>query len=94
MAEIGVEREAHARTIAFGIVTAFIIRNMSMGAAIAVGVMLAIVLYFFVFYAMTPVWPWFANGRGWVAIVSHIAFGAVVAWWYKARAHRAEEHRA
>lgn len=83
-----------ALSIVFGIVTAFIVRNMSTGPAIAVGVVLALLLYVFVFYVMTPVWPWFANGRGWVAIVSHIAFGAVVAWWYKARAEPAEERRA
>lgn len=80
-------------SIAFGIVTAFIVRSMSMGAAIGVGIVLALLLYVVVFYLMTPVWPWFANGRGWVAIVAHIAFGAVVAWWYRARANPVEERR-
>lgn len=82
-----------ALSIAFGIATAFIIRTMSLGPAIAVGIVLALLLYVFVFYLMTPVWPWFASGRGWIAIVAHIAFGAVVAWWYRARANPREEHR-
>jgi uncharacterized membrane protein YagU involved in acid resistance len=81
-----------ALSIAFGIVTAFIVRNMGMGAAILVGIVLALLLYVFVFYLMTPVWPWFANARNWVSIFVHVVFGAVVAWWYKARAHPAQEH--
>lgn len=81
-----------ALSIAFGIVTAFIVRNMGTGAAIGVGIVLALLLYVFVFYLMTPVWPWFANARNWVSIFAHVVFGAVVAWWYKARAHPAEEH--
>lgn len=80
-------------SIAFGIVTAFIVRTLSMGPAIGVGIVLALLLYVFVFYLMAPVWPWFANGRGWVAIVAHVAFGAVAAWWYRARAHPSEERR-
>ncbi len=78
-------------SIAFGIATAFIVRNMSTGAAIGVGIVLAMLLYFFVFYLMTPVWPWFANARNWISIFAHVMFGAVVAWWYKARANRVEE---
>ena len=79
-------------SIAFGIATAFIVRNLGMGAAIAVGIVLALLLYAFVFYVMTPVWPWFANARNWVSIFVHIVFGALVAWWYKARANRVDEH--
>lgn len=81
-----------ALSIGFGIVTAFIVRNMGTGAAILVGIVLAMLLYFFVFYVMTPVWPWFANARNWVSIFAHVMFGAAVAWWYRARAHRAQEH--
>lgn len=80
-----------ALSIAFGIATAFIVRNLGMGAAVLVGIVLAMLLYFFVFYGMTPVWPWFANARNWVSIFAHVMFGAVVAWWYKARANPVEE---
>ncbi|MDQ3389596.1 MAG: hypothetical protein M3483_08845 [Gemmatimonadota bacterium] len=80
-------------SITFGIVTAFIVRNLSTGAAVLVGIVLAVLLYVLVFYLMTPVWPWFANARGWVSIVAHIAFGAVVGWWYRARAKSLDEHR-
>lgn len=80
-----------ATSILSGIVAAFAIRNLSTGAAIAVGIVLALLLYVFVFYLMTPVWPWFAGARGWIGILTHIVFGATVAWWYKTRANRAEE---
>lgn len=67
---------------------------MSMlGAAIGVGIVAALLLYAFVFYVMTSVaWPWFANGRNWVNIVTHVVFGAIVAWWYKARPHAGHVH--
>jgi uncharacterized membrane protein YagU involved in acid resistance len=79
-----------ATSILFAIVVALIIRSLGMGAAIAVGVVAALLLHVFVAYLMTPVWPWF-KGANWLSIVVHIVFGALVAWWYKARAHPAEE---
>lgn len=84
-----------ATSILFAIVVAFIIRNLTMGPAVAVGIVAALLLYAFVFYIMTGgPWPWFANGRNWVNIMTHVVFGLIVAWWYKARSHPAEEHRA
>jgi uncharacterized membrane protein YagU involved in acid resistance len=81
-----------ATSILFAIVVAFIIRGLGMGAAIGVGIVAALLLYVFVFYLMTAgPWPWFANARNWVNIFAHIVFGGMVAWWYKARAHPAEE---
>ena len=82
-----------ATSILFAIVTAFLIRNLGMGAAVVVGIVAALLLYAFVFYVMTPVWPWFANARNWVSIFVHIVFGALVAWWYKARAKPSDERR-
>ncbi|MDQ3555788.1 MAG: hypothetical protein M3409_03290 [Gemmatimonadota bacterium] len=81
-----------ALSTAFGIATAFIVRNRGMGAAVLVGIVLAMLLYFIVFYGMTPVCPWFANARNWVSVFSHVVFGAVVAWWYKARTDPVEAH--
>lgn len=75
-------------------VVAFIIRKMTLGPAIAVGIVAALLLYGFVFYGMTSgPWPWFANARNWLSVMTHIVFGLVVAWWYKSRSHPAEEHR-
>lgn len=80
-------------SILFAIAVAFIIRILGPGAAIGVGIVVALLLYGFVFYVMTGgPWPWFANGRNWVNVLTHIVFGAIVAWWYKARAKPAQEH--
>lgn len=76
-----------ATSIMFGIVVAFLIRNLATGAAIVVAITAALLLYGFVFYIMTAgPWPWFAMGRNWVNIMTHIVFGAIVGWWYKRRA--------
>jgi hypothetical protein len=76
------------------IVIAFVIRNLSTGTAILVAALLGVALYFLVFYLLTPVFPWFAMARGWMQIVFHLIFGAIVGWWYKARARPRERHGA
>lgn len=82
-----------ATSIAFAVVVALIIRRMNMGPAVVVGIVAALLLYAFVFYVMTGIaWPWFENGRNWMNIVTHIVFGGIVAWWYKARAHAGHMH--
>ncbi len=74
-------------SLLFAVVVAFIIREMTDGMAIGIGIAIALLLYALVFYGMAAgPWPWFANGRNWVNILTHIAFGMIVAWWYKARA--------
>ncbi len=76
-------------SILFAVVVAHLIRQMTVGTAVAVGIVAALLLYGFVFYIMTSgPWPWFVNGRNWINIVVHIIFGAIVGWWYKTRAHR------
>lgn len=82
-------------SILFAVGVAFIIRDITEGPAIAIGIGAGCLLYVFVFYVMTAgPWPWFENGRNWVNIMTHIVFGAIVAWWYKARAHPEEHSRA
>ncbi|MGH7447833.1 MAG: hypothetical protein ACREK1_05460 [Longimicrobiales bacterium] len=82
-----------ATSILFAVVVSYIIRRMPMGAAIALGIVAALLLYGFVFYVMAAgPWPWFAMGRNWVNIMTHVVFGAIVAWWYKARAHAGHVH--
>lgn len=82
-----------ATSILFAVVVSYVIRRMPTGAAIALGIMAALLLYGFVFHVMTAVaWPWFANGRNWVNIVTHVVFGAIVSWWYKTRAQAGHVH--
>ena len=82
-----------ATSILFAIVTTFLIRNLGTGAAVLVAIVMALLLYVFVFYVMTPIWPWFSNARNWVSIFAHIVFGTIVGWWYKARAKPSDVHR-
>lgn len=89
MAAMGV----HAFTsIVSAIVIAFVIQRLSTGTAILVAALLGVALYLLVFYALTPVFPWFAMARGWMQIAFHLIFGALVGWWYKTRAKPAHEH--
>lgn len=82
-----------AASILFAVAVALIIRRLSIGAAIAFSIVAALLLYGFVFYVMTSgPWPWFADGRNWVNVLTHIVFGAIVGWWYKARAHAGHVH--
>lgn len=76
-------------SILFALVMALVIRNLSTGVAIFVAMALSLVLYGIVFYLMTPVFPWFAEGRGWIAILMHLILAVVAAWTYRALADRA-----
>lgn len=55
---------------------------------ILVGALFGLVMYFIGFYLMTAVFPWFAMARGWITLLSHLVFGAVLAWMYLPRTHR------
>lgn len=62
-----------------GIVWALLGGRFGLGLALLVGAVFGLVVYAVNFYGMTAVFPWFAMARGWVAIVSHAAFGLVLA---------------
>jgi hypothetical protein len=64
--------------------------GLDTGKAVLVGAVFGLVVYFVNFYGFTAIWPWFAQARNWVSILSHIAFGVVLAWTYKAIAHRSD----
>lgn len=50
--------------------------------ALVLGVLFGIAFYFFAFYAMTTVWPWFAMARGMISIAGHMLFGLALGWVY------------
>lgn len=76
-----------ALSVAFAVPLAFVVQRMGMGAALAVGAVFGIVLYFVNFYGFTALFPWFAMARNWVSIFAHAVFGLVAAWAYKRWAH-------
>lgn len=56
--------------------------NQSNTMLVILGAVFGLVVYVVTFYGFTAAFfPWFEMARGWIAIVSHLAFGAVLGWW-------------
>lgn len=63
--------------------------NMTTGTAALLGAAFGLVIYAVNFYAVAPaLFPWFEQARTWITIVSHIAFGLLLGWSYRALADR------
>jgi hypothetical protein len=56
--------------------------DLEIGMSIVAGAVFGLILYVVNFYAFTGLFPWFADARGWIGIISHAVFGAVLAWTY------------
>ncbi|MEX2336724.1 MAG: hypothetical protein WD555_05590 [Fulvivirga sp.] len=69
-------------SVIYAVILAMIINRMSLGLAIVTGAGFGLVLYLLNFYIMTGIFPWFANARNWVSVLSHIIFGIAAAWSY------------
>lgn len=76
--------------IVFGFVLGWIISNWQLGlaAALGVGFVFGLIVYFVNFYLSTGVFPWFAMARGPITIFTHAMFGLVLGWAYHAIASR------
>lgn len=78
--------------VVYGFIFGWIVHNMNMGTAVLTGAGLGLAIYLINFYPIAAaLFPWFAMARNWVSIVSHIMFGAVLAWAYVAIVHRMRE---
>lgn len=75
-------------SIIYGLIGALLIFRLGTGIAILVGVVGGLLIYLINFYGFTALFPWFAEARNWMSIVSHMIFGAVGAWAYKGLAKR------
>ena len=63
--------------------------RMSLGIALLVGAVFGLLVYLINFYPIAAaLFPWFAMGRNWITIISHVAFGLVLAWSYLAIARK------
>lgn len=69
-----------ALSIVYTYVLSLFIRNSGTATALTIGAVFGLALYFINFYGFTGLFPWFADARNWISIVSHIAFGIVAAW--------------
>jgi hypothetical protein len=65
--------------------------DSSAGMASLAGAMFGLAMYLLNFYGMTRLFPWFAEARNWVSVVSHLVFGVVVADTYM-RLERKDVH--
>jgi uncharacterized membrane protein YagU involved in acid resistance len=70
-------------SIVLAIVFAFLAARLGMGMAVLAGAVFGLVIYLVNFYGFTALFPWFAMARNMISIVSHIAFGVVLALSYK-----------
>ncbi len=71
-----------ALSIILALVFGLIAKGRSVGPAVVIGAIFGLVVYLVAFYGMTAVFPWFAQARGWISLVSHIVYGAVLGWMY------------
>lgn len=55
------------------------VRKVDQGAAIMIGGLIGLVIYFINYYGFTALFPWFEMSRNWMSIVSHLTFGVVAA---------------
>ncbi|MGS0740559.1 hypothetical protein ACVBEF_01785 [Glaciimonas sp. GG7] len=72
--------------IVFGLILCAIIApfhfDSSIGMIMLTGAVFGLVLYAFNFYGMARFFPWFAEIRGWAALIAHLIFGLVTAGMY------------
>jgi hypothetical protein len=77
-----------ALAIVYGVILAFIVARLEIGMATIIGALYGLLLYVINFYGFTGVFPWFADARGWVSIVTHVVQSGLMAYLYKAFAAR------
>ncbi|HJV85326.1 MAG TPA: hypothetical protein VJ698_07595 [Noviherbaspirillum sp.] len=58
--------------------------DSSMALSLLVGAVFGLAIYLINFYGLERVFPWFANMRGWAAVVAHLIFGMSAAAIYDA----------
>ena len=63
-------------------VLGMLIRKLQPVAAAIVGAGFGLLMYLFHFYGLTVFYPWVANSRSWIVVVSLLAFGVSAAWTY------------
>jgi hypothetical protein len=80
-----------ALSVVFAIVLAWIILRLTAGPAEVVGLAFGLLLYGVNFFILVEFFPWFREQRGWVPMLTHVAFGGIAALEYKAFARREAE---
>jgi uncharacterized membrane protein YagU involved in acid resistance len=68
--------------------------DMGLGGSVIAGAVFGLVIYVVNFYGFTALFPWFAEARGWIAIVSHVMYGLVLGLVYEPIGRRDEQRAA
>lgn len=77
-----------ALSIAYGLMLAPVIVRLSTRSSLVAGAAAGLALYAINMHVLTAVFPWFAESRDWIAMVTHLAFGLFAAGTYRLLAHR------
>lgn len=72
--------------VVLGIIMAPFHLDSSAGMALLAGLVFGVMVYVVNFYGVQRIFPWFADMRGWPALIGNVAFGMVAAYTY----HRLE----
>ena len=75
--------------VVYAIVLAFIVARLEVGTATLVGAVYGFALYLVNFYVFTRWFPWFADARDWISILTHVVQGGLWAYVYKMLERRA-----
>ena len=75
-----------ALAIIYGVILAFALQRLGMASAVVLGALYGLALYVINFYGFTRFFPWFADARDWVSILSHIVQSGLMAGLYKTMA--------
>lgn len=62
-------------SIAYAAVLATLVAQFNAAASFLVGVGFGVALYMVNLYGFTAIFPWFAQARGWIALIAHGVFG-------------------
>ena len=73
-----------ALSLIYAAVLGAIVLRARPAAASWIGLVFGLALYFINFYGFTALFPWFAEARGTIAIVSHAVYGLVLGLVYRA----------
>lgn len=68
--------------VVIGIIIAGFHYETSLGMMLVIGGAFGLAIYAVNFYALAPLFPWFADLRGWGALIGHLVFGICAALMY------------
>lgn len=77
-----------ALSITYSMVLSWLISHSGLLFALLVGVIYGLALFGANMYGLTIIFPWFAEARDWITLVTHAAFGVCAAGAYKALSTR------